>query len=780
MPGAIAETGGKLTQSPEANVVSAGWWVGVDSTYAYDLTGRSVQVEVAQLPGPTGTQTIFRQTHDGSNSITIGYRFGLLYAEQQVANVWTTLIEIPWPSAPPVRALRFSFETTGWTYWEYSLGGVNFETLYARPTPFPITALKTMLATGTRESVASPGTAIWDNFNLYLAPLTVDGKSDGKATTSAVATRRRPLAATASGLATVTVALTRYRTLLAASAGVSTTTGASRARRSLVGTSAGVAVTTGRFTLSGQSFGRATTTTALIGRRRALGTVTSHGVATVQGGAGGLVTDRFFAAQAPTEGGPETGSYDLGMRFQPTVAGKVTGVALYCPVGGTDQVVSLYHFEGGAFALKARRTMTVLGTGWQEIPFATPADCYDDDQPWFITRYSESASGWSRTYNGAMSVLTSPGGLMVTQLDGGYGWSAYGIGLTDPYVPIFHGDDFGLDPLFAVGAPGGPVQITAYRRLLGASAGLGTPIEILTARRRLVAASAGVATTNARFTLSGRSEGKATVSVLIGRRRPLLASSAGVATTTAVITARRRIVAASSNGVATTTVQIGRRRPLFALSAGTSTTTALLTRIRRLAGATVGQASATGALTAYRRLQATSTGLASVSIAIERLRALYARSDGVASCAGQPGVVKLLYALGVGRTTMLTKVSARRRLVGTSNGQTLMVVLIGRRRTILGVTIIPGRATVAGKTTARRGLFATPQGIASASGTIGVYLGLQHVLWEYHGQQFVFPPSPGLHEVIWDTDADGFVLDPHESEITAPGRMAEEEEAVTP
>jgi hypothetical protein len=110
---------------------------------------------------------------------------------------------------------------------------------------------------------------------------------------------------------------------------------------------------------------------------------------------------------------------------------------------------------------------------------------------------------------------------------------------------------------------------------------------------------------------------------------------------------------------------------------------------------------------------------------------------------------------------------------------TLLVVLIGRKRTLTPLSVVVGTSTATGKTTRRRSLVGSTQGATSASGTIGVYLGLQHVLWEYHGAQFVFPPMPGMHEVIWDTDGpDHFVLDPHESEITTPGRLAEE--AATP
>jgi len=256
VPGSESESGGRLNQTPEAN--NAATWVGVNSTNAYNLTGKAVQIQVVQNPSATGAHTLLREFLDGNNCVSIGWTQGNLYAEQEIAGVWTTLVTIPWPMSPPVRALKLSFETTGWMFWEYSQDGVNFFTLYSRTTPFATTSLTTMIAAGTLVSTAAPGTAQWDNFNIPLALLTLTGTAPGKATTTASATRRRPVAGSITGLATVSVALTNRRALVGTSPGLGTAAGATTARRSLVAVAAGIAVTTGRFTLSGKAAGTST------------------------------------------------------------------------------------------------------------------------------------------------------------------------------------------------------------------------------------------------------------------------------------------------------------------------------------------------------------------------------------------------------------------------------------------------------------------------------------------------------------------------------------------
>lgn len=594
MSGTQVETGGRLTQSAEANV--AGGYVGVYSTNLYDLTGKSVQIEIAQLPAVTpGSQAYMREEIDAYNGVAIGFSDNTIYAQSQVANVWATLAQFAWPMSPPVRALKLSFEATGWTFWEYSQDGVNFLTLASLPTPFGITALRTVIGTGTWQANAAPGTTQWDNFNIPLILLTLSGTAAGKATIGVTSvTRRRPVSGTSPGVATVSVQLTDRRALVGTSPGLSTAAGAASARRSLVASAAGVAVTTGRFTLSGQSKGTSTAS-AQTTRLRPL-TGTSPGASTAAG------------------------------------------------------------------ATTRRRSLTV------------------------------------------------------------------------------------------------------------ASAGSAATNQALTARRLLTGAGAGVAVTTARFTLAGQTVGRATAAGAVSARRSLVVTAPGTSTVVASAS-RRRPLSATSSGTSTVAVAIGRRRSLSASSPGVSTVAGAVTDKRLIVGVqpALGATSLLGATTAYRRLLGASVASASAVGLLTRVRRFQSVSAaGVATVNGQPGVNKLLTATAAGRTTVAVLVS-RYRLIAPvrSDGKTLLVVIIGRKRTILGTTLIPGVAVTAGTTTARRSLSGSPQGSASVSGTIAKYLGMQHVLWEYHGAQFVFPPSPGLHEVIWLPD-EHFTLDPNPSEITVP------------
>ena len=320
--------------------------------------------------------------------------------------------------------------------------------------------------------------------------------------------------------------------------------------------------------------------------------------------------------------------------------------------------------------------------------------------------------------------------------------------------------------------------LTVYRRLVATSAGVATEAGEATARRRLVAASTGTSTASGQprsiRNLSASSTGTGTAAGTTTRRRSVVAASTGVATATGVAR-RARPVFATSAGVATTTVAIGRRRSLVVASAGVAIATAPL--INRVKGVTAspaaGLATINEVLSAYRRLVAsTASGTSTVVALVTRVRRFQSVSAaGVATAAGQPGVVKPIVAAAAGKTTVAVLVSRRRRInpISASNGYTLIVAFIGRKRTILGTTVIVGTSTTSGQPSRRRALFGAVYCQGTASAIIGKYLGMQHVLWEYHGAQFIFPPEPGMHEVIWEESSDQFVLDPHESEITTPG-----------
>jgi hypothetical protein len=204
----------------------------------------------------------------------------------------------------------------------------------------------------------------------------------------------------------------------------------------------------------------------------------------------------------------------------------------------------------------------------------------------------------------------------------------------------------------------------------------------------------------------------------------------------------------------------------------------LLAARRSLLASSAGVAITTGPFTARRSLRATAPGTSSTSIVLTRVRTFApVHSDGVATVTGQVGINRFLAVSAAGRATT-TVLLTRYRVIqpAVTHGAATVVVTIGRKRTLTPLSAAVGVGFTLGATTARRSLRASPVGAASTSGTIGVYLGLQHVLWEYHGAQFVFPPEPGLHEVIWSTD-DDFVLDPNPSLITVPYQAPAEEAA---
>jgi Concanavalin A-like lectin/glucanases superfamily len=331
-------------------------------------------------------------------------------------------------------------------------------------------------------------------------------------------------------------------------------------------------------------------------------------------------------------------------------------------------------------------------------------------------------------------------------------------------------------PLVAssVGLSTATAATTRRRPLVALSAGLSTATAATTAYRRLAGTSVGLSVAYGRMAMSGLAIGRATIAGQVTARRSLVAVTTGVAAVAASPTRIRRLVA-SSAAASTASGSPSRRRPVLAASAGVASTSALLSNRRLIGGTTtaVGAASVSTLVSAYRRLAPVAApGVATTVGLITRVRRFQSVSAaGVATVAGQPGKVRLVVGSAAGKTTITGQVTRYRRInpVSASNGYTLMVAFIGRKRTLTPLTVIVGTSTSNAKTTARRGLFAAPHGVSTASGIVGRYLGMQHVLWEYHGAQFIFPPSPGMHEVIWDEPTDQFVLDPHESEITQPG-----------
>lgn len=160
-----------------ALLTSAGFHYGItrSTTQTYDLTGVRTYIQFVQAPTtPTSVQTwVIEFLDDANNSVYWYYDASTndIEGSQKVAGVETIWFSATYvPDTHKWFALR---ESGGTTYWETSVDGVNWTVRYSRANPITLSSGYVDFAAGTFESVGSPGTAIWDNFNTLGPAVTL-------------------------------------------------------------------------------------------------------------------------------------------------------------------------------------------------------------------------------------------------------------------------------------------------------------------------------------------------------------------------------------------------------------------------------------------------------------------------------------------------------------------------------------------------------------------------------------------------------------------------------
>jgi hypothetical protein len=157
----LREVNGRLEIRPASG--SADNWYAYDSELAYDLTRSEFRVEVVRTLNQTEAASTLLGAINGADHLDLWVEDGWLNCSQYVQVTYTLHTRVRYdPSAHRWWRLR---ERDGNSYWETSADGAGWEVQASRPNPFSLTAVQGRLAASTSAATASPGVAIFDNFN---------------------------------------------------------------------------------------------------------------------------------------------------------------------------------------------------------------------------------------------------------------------------------------------------------------------------------------------------------------------------------------------------------------------------------------------------------------------------------------------------------------------------------------------------------------------------------------------------------------------------------------
>jgi hypothetical protein len=161
-PMTVTQTGGQLMFTLAANLVVFSAYY---SSASYDLTGSSFVVQVPQTANvATTAQTYIALNGQGANDIEMLEENGQLTARISVGGTDQNLASAAYD--PTQHAWWRIRESGGTLFWDTSPDGKTWTVLCSDSTPFAIDVLDVVLAAGTWQSQANPGTSNFDNVNL--------------------------------------------------------------------------------------------------------------------------------------------------------------------------------------------------------------------------------------------------------------------------------------------------------------------------------------------------------------------------------------------------------------------------------------------------------------------------------------------------------------------------------------------------------------------------------------------------------------------------------------
>ena len=160
-------TGDAVETSQALSITStlATSYKGMDSLATYSLVGSYAYVEVSHvLTGLTDATTCLGLFYDSTNSLSFFTLNGSLFAQKQVAGVYTIITSVTYNSVVH-RWWRYR-EASGTIYFDYSADGIIWTNFTSTTVPFSLLALYGSLFIGTDSANTLTDTAIFDNFNV--------------------------------------------------------------------------------------------------------------------------------------------------------------------------------------------------------------------------------------------------------------------------------------------------------------------------------------------------------------------------------------------------------------------------------------------------------------------------------------------------------------------------------------------------------------------------------------------------------------------------------------
>ena len=159
----VSRRNGRLEISPRSGV-SGLRYNGYVSATPYDLTGKQASVEVVQATASTAN-TAFALVANGDNWFRFAAENGTLYFQSNIAGMKASANTSY--NAYQHRFWRFRHDSESkLMFWETSSDGKQWTVRHAATAQIPVTGLYVELNAGTYQSVAAPGTAIFDNFRI--------------------------------------------------------------------------------------------------------------------------------------------------------------------------------------------------------------------------------------------------------------------------------------------------------------------------------------------------------------------------------------------------------------------------------------------------------------------------------------------------------------------------------------------------------------------------------------------------------------------------------------
>lgn len=169
--GTIAETGSKITFTPQAS--TAGSAAEISSNSTYDLASSSIYINLFEGAGPS-TDNYLRLYKDASNNIAFFWASGNLTAYSLVATVETYGSSAA--ITPGISVWLRLRETAGTTYWEYSTNNQSSWTTLqsaATSTLFTMTGLAVLIGIYEYGTPATPGVSRFDSLNYFHMELSL-------------------------------------------------------------------------------------------------------------------------------------------------------------------------------------------------------------------------------------------------------------------------------------------------------------------------------------------------------------------------------------------------------------------------------------------------------------------------------------------------------------------------------------------------------------------------------------------------------------------------------